>query len=581
MIRNGPAMQILVIEDDEVDFIQIKRTILKAFPDSDININWISHPDEVNLQHEIDAHDVCLIDQNMGSVSGVEVIRASADHGSFTPIILLTGDDNQEIDVKAAEFGASDYLVKSELTPTLLNRSIRFSVVQKEHARKLADFAYIDGLTGLANRTKFDQALELAINVTERAKSFLALFILDLDDFKIINDTYGHPAGDAVLKEVADRISATVRKTDTVARLGGDEFGVVLNGYTQQDDIRLLIEKILSVFTKPVQVESLRFHFKCSIGIALLSPEDIDRSAVELIRAADGALYKAKTDGKNSYAFFDPEIGEALKAIGETENDLARSIERGELELYFQPKVKANDHTISGAEALLRWNRANAENLGPSDFIPIAERSLSILKIGRWVIEETCRAQRQLIDANIAPVPVAINISPIQLRSETFADHVLATLKRFDLAPYLIEFEITETVLMQQYTHIVDHIVTLASAGCTWAIEDFGVGYSSLSLLKNIPISKIKLDKSFVQQIEASDSSRTICNIVALLAHELDLVLVAEGVEHKSQFDLLTLLAKDELQGFYFSHPLPFEDYRSMLTSKKTQIMRITDLKVG
>ena len=560
-------MRILVVEDDEVDFIQLKRTLARAFPNGDACVTWISSPSEVNLQKEIDDHDICLVDQNMGAFLGVEVIRESAAQGSFTPIILLTGEDNQKIDEQAAEVGASDYLVKSELTPTLLNRSIRFSMVQKEHTRKLADFAYVDGLTGLANRTKFDQALELAINLTERASSYLALFILDLDDFKIINDTYGHPAGDAVLKEVAGRISTTVRKTDIVARLGGDEFGVVLNGYKKQSDIRLLTEKMLSVFEEPVRFESQLFHFRCSIGIALLGPEDVERSASELIRAADGALYKAKTNGKNSYEFFDNQIGESLKAVAATENDLARSVERGELELHFQPKVRAEKLTISGSEALLRWNRRGGEPIGPSQFIPIAERSLSILKIGRWVIEEACRIQRKLIDAGIAPVPVAVNVSPIQLQSETFVDHVLETLNRFNIEPGLIEFEITETVLMQQYNHIVDRIIALADIGCTWAIDDFGVGYSSLSLLKDIPISKIKLDKSFVQQIETSDSSRKICNIVALLAHELDLILVAEGVEHKSQFDLLTLLAKDELQGFYFSHPLPADEYQKLLAS--------------
>lgn len=574
-------MRILVIEDDEVDFLQLKRTLARAFPSGDVKVTWISNPGEVNLQQEIDDHDICLVDQNMGIISGVDIIGNSAVHGSFTPIILLTGEDRQEIDEKAAEFGASDYLVKGELTPTLLNRSIRFSMVQKEHTRKLAEFAYVDGLTGLANRTKFDQGLELAIDLTERANSYLALFILDLDDFKIINDTYGHPAGDAVLKEVAHRISATVRKTDIVARLGGDEFGVVLNGYRKPNDIRLLTEKMLSVFEEPVRLKSQIFHFRCSIGIALLGPKDTERSASDLIRAADGALYKAKTNGKNSYEFFDREIGESLKAVAATESALARSVERGELELHFQPKIKAEKFTVSGAEALLRWNRHDGEPIGPSQFIPIAERSLSILDIGRWVIEEACRIQRKLIDAGIPPVPVAVNVSPIQLQSETFVDHVLETLKQFDIEPALLEFEITETVLMQQYNHIVGRIVALADIGCTWAIDDFGVGYSSLSLLKNIPISKIKLDKSFVQQIETSESSRKICNIVALLAHELDLVLVAEGVERKSQYDMLTLLAKDELQGFYFSHPLPADDYQKLLESRDDLQLDIALQKIG
>lgn len=562
-------MRVLIVDDNEDDAYFVKRVLNGAFPKDSLDVKWVQNPSEINIQQEINDNDVCLIDQNMDSISGLDIIRASTEHGSLTPTILLTGDDDRSIDEQASQCGASDYLAKNAISPALLNRSIRYSIAQRIHAKKLSEIAFVDGLTGLANRPKFDQALSLAIDTTERANSYLALFVIDLDDFKIINDTYGHPAGDAVLKEVANRISATVRKTDIVARLGGDEFAVVLNGYNQEEDIRLLTEKMLSVFEKPVQFGTQTFHFRCSMGIALLKPDDTNRAPSDLVKAADGALYKAKNSGKNSFAFYDNHIGRSQQALATIENELASATAHDELELYFQPKINASTMAISGAEALLRWNRPSGEKIGPADFIPIAERSLSILSIGKWVIEEACRVQKSLIDSGLSPVPLSVNVSPIQIQGESFVDHIVQTITDYDIDPSLIEFEITETVLMQQYKHIVDRIMAVANFGCSWAIDDFGIGYSSLSLLNSLPISKIKLDKSFVDNMEASSSSRKICNIVSLLAHELDLTLVAEGVERKTQLDLLMLLSKDELQGFYFSKGVPLSEYKTMLEDKR------------
>lgn len=558
-------MRVLVIDDDEVDFLLIERFLKRAFLNETIEISWISQPAETHLMQAIEDHDICLVDQNMGSMSGTDIIRKSTEHGSFKPIILLTGQDNEEVDKLAATIGATDYLVKNEMTATLLNRSIRFSLAQKENQKRLSTFAYRDGLTGLANRIKFDQTLELAIGTSERAGTYLALFLIDLDDFKIINDTYGHPAGDTVLKTVAKRILAMVRKTDIVARLGGDEFGVVLSGYKHEQDIKQLTDKMLRVFEEPIHFDGHCFHSKCSIGIAILKPEDENRCSSELTRAADGALYKAKSNGKNSFEFFDDQIGAVLAKTAATENALANAIDNNELELFFQPKVRADNQQICGGEALLRWNRIDADPIGPSDFIPIAERSLSIREIGRWVIEEVCRHMRTWIDAGVNIVPVSINISPIQIQTEGFVEHVTLTLKAFDIDPKLIEFEVTESVLVQQFAHLEKQVRALADIGCQWVIDDFGVGYSSLSRLKDIPISKIKLDRSFVKEIETSEASRKICNVVSLLANELDLVLVAEGVEKKSQFDMLMLLSKDEMQGFYFSRPLQASAFQVLM----------------
>ena len=562
------VLRALIVDDNEDDYEFIVRTLKGAFKGSNVDTYWVQNPDAVNIHQEIHDSDICLIDQNLGGQKGIDLIRTSTENGILTPTILLTGQHSEDIDRLASQSGASDYLVKDQISSTLLNRSIRYAIAQKEHKTKLSEAAYIDGLTGLANRPRFNQALRLAIDSTARSQSHLALFIIDLDDFKIINDTYGHPAGDAVLQEVANRISDVVRRSDIVARLGGDEFAVVLNGYSHEEDIRLIIEKMMAVFDSPVRFGTLIFHFQCSIGIAVLKPGDKKRSADELVRAADGALYKAKQSGKNSFEFFDQHMGEYIDSLAATEADLSNAIGKNELELFFQPKVNAGTMTTSGAEALLRWNR-DGPAMGPADFIPIAERSLAILSIGKWVIEQACKHQRELLDRGISVPPVSVNVSPVQVQSESFVEHIKETLAAFDIEPRLIEFEITETVLMEQHKHIIGRIEAVADLGCTWAIDDFGVGYSSLSLLNSIPMSKIKLDKSFVQKMTNCASSRKICSVVTLLAHELELSMVAEGVECQEQVDMLTLMGKDELQGFYYSKPLPFEAYAKLLQEQR------------
>ncbi|MBL4639107.1 MAG: EAL domain-containing protein [Kordiimonadaceae bacterium] len=486
-------------------------------------------------------------------------------HDLAVPLILLTGQDDDTLDDEAADSGASDYIVKGDLTPSLLKRSVRYGLAHKEHEQRLAKFAFSDGLTGLANRIKFDQSLDLAVQTTARSGTFLALVIIDLDDFKFINDTYGHAAGDTLLKELSNRLVQQVRQTDVVARLGGDEFGVIINGYKRETDIQILTNKLLAVFEKPIDFGQETFHGKGSLGVAMLAPSEKKRDSAELFRAADGALYRAKHKGKNTVVYFDQRLGETLQQSASMESALHKSVKNNELELFFQPKVNSEKLILSGAEALLRWHWKDHEQVSPAVFIPVAERSLSILEIGQWVIEETCKKMSKWKQKNLALVPIAINISPIQLQSSTFVPHLIETLEKYNIDPKLIELEITETMLMEHLEHISDRMTKLANIGCKWVIDDFGIGYSSLSRITNLPITKIKVDQSFVQMAPTSPKYKKICSIIVLLAHELDLQLVAEGVETLAHISALSLLPQDELQGYYFSKPLCARDFEVWL----------------
>jgi len=568
----GCNLLVLIIDDDEVDFLSVKRLLIKAFNTQQIEVTWIRDPAAVDLVAQLQSYDICFIDQNIGQLSGIEIIRRVTQRGNITPMVLLTGFDDQQIDNKASEYGASDYLTKDELTPQLLNRVIRFSLAQKEHAKKLTKLAYTDGLTGLYNRIKFDQSLSFALSTSNRTNTFLALLIIDLDNFKSINDNYGHQAGDKVLADISQRLQQAVRKSDIVARLGGDEFAVVFTCYKHKDDISSLKDKILEVFAEPITFEQQSLHCQASIGISVVTPEQASPGVSEVVREADNALYQIKGQGKNACLFFNPLMRDSLAKAADLERALTQAINNNELYLNFQPKVSVSDHTVCGAEALLRWRTAEGENIGPDTFIPVAERSRCILDIGRWVIEQSCRQMREWLNQGIEIVPIAVNISPLQIEEPGFAAHILQTLQKYDISPHLLELEITETALMQSLCHVTESLKDLAKIGCRWSIDDFGTGYSSLSRLNVLPITKIKIDRSFIVDIETSKPSQKICNIIIALANTLDLTVVVEGVETLAQLHCLPLAARDELQGYLFSRPLSAQDLVSYLAETKLSI---------
>lgn len=562
-------MRILVIEDDKVVFLGLKQTFSDAFPQEEHEFTWVSDPNIAEVSVKLNECDICFIDQNLGDDTGLDLLRGVGARELPVPIVLLISSEHEGIDERATDYGASDYIVKSDLSPSLLKRSVRYSLAHKENEQKLAKFAFTDGLTGLANRIKFDQTLELVVQTSARSNCYLALVLIDLDDFKMINDTFGHAAGDLLLKELSNRVKSLVRQTDVVARLGGDEFGIIINGYRQQSDIHILTDKILSVFEDPITYGKETFHGKGSLGVAILAPDEQPRDATALMRAADGALYRAKHKGKNTVIYYDQRLGETIQQSACMESALNKAIENDELELFFQPKINSETLKLSGAEALLRWHWSEHENVPPGVFIPVAERSLSILDIGKWVIEETCRKMKSWSDTDLSEIPIAINVSPIQLQSSTFVEHVTKTLEKYEIDPTLIEFEITETSLMEHVNHIADRMGKLAAIGCKWVVDDFGIGHSSLSRLTDLPIAKIKVDQTFVQQAPTSPANQKICSIIALLAHELDLCLVAEGVETLAHINALSLLPHDELQGYYFSRPLPAADFEVWLKPEK------------
>ena len=435
---------------------------------------------------------------------------------------------------------------------------------EKEAEERIAHLAYHDTLTDLANRRLFEDRLEQALRHAHRALTHTALLFVDLDRFKPINDTLGHKAGDLLLKEVARRLSSCVRDSDTAARLGGDEFAVILHS-VDQNQATHTAQRILDALSHVFRIEQHDIFIGASIGIAIYPSDGVD--VTTLVKHADIAMYQAKQAGRNTHRFFKPEMNIGALERLQLENDLRRAIEQQEFELYYQPQVDIASGRIVGAEALVRWHHPERGLLTPAAFIRTCEETGLIVPLGEWVLEQACR---QTVDWQ-AQLPegfrVAVNLSARQFQPQVL-DTVRTTLERTGASPHTLELELTESMVMQDPDIAIGLLRSMADLGILLAIDDFGTGYSSLSHLKRFPLHKLKVDRSFVQDIpgDANDAAITIATIA--LGRSLNMAVIAEGVETSEQLAFLRQHGCDQYQGYYCSHPVPATEFLKLLAKK-------------
>lgn len=433
----------------------------------------------------------------------------------------------------------------------------------QEVADRLAYLAYHDPLTNLPNRLAFESQLAQSLRSCEREGQQLALMLIDLDNFKNINDTLGHHVGDQLLQNVALRLRECVRASDLVARIGGDEFVVVLPDIESPLTAARVASKIQSNLADSYRIADHILYATPSIGISLYPIDGSDPGT--LLRNADTAMYHAKSAGRNNHQFYTARMNEAAGERLAMENELRQAIAAispasSEFSLHFQPQVETVSGRVLGVEALLRWNNAKFGQVSPMRFICIAEETGLIQPLGDWVIWETCRLIRVMKQQGVNGIRVAINISAQQLRHENLLLLVRGALACYDLLPEDIELEVTESTAMENPEMTLSILDQLAAMGIVLAIDDFGTGYSSLAYLKHLPIKRLKLDRSFVTDIETDANDAAICTATIALGHSLGLELVAEGVETETQRDFLAALGCDMLQGYLFSRPMPFDD---------------------
>jgi diguanylate cyclase (GGDEF)-like protein/PAS domain S-box-containing protein len=428
---------------------------------------------------------------------------------------------------------------------------------------EMEQLAFFDTLTGLPNRRLFRDRLERAIMAFERTNSGIALMFLDLDQFKRINDTLGHDAGDRLLKRVSSRLQQVIRKNDTIARLGGDEFTILLEKIDGAQPATMVARKIIEAMQTPFTLEGREVSVTTSIGITL-APED-GRDAGVLMKNADLAMYQAKESGRNNFQFFSQCMNEEIAQRVLLERELIEAVDQGQFELFYQPLVQMKDRRVIGVEALLRWRHPTRGILPPAAFLSVAEESSIINAIGRWVLQRACRDIKRLDQAFDSNLSVSVNLSARQFNDPDLARQMEEALNRHGLEGERLHLEITESMLLGESLNPIDMLKRLKALGVSLSIDDFGTGYSSLSYLKHFPVDQLKVDRSFVKDIPWDTDDMEITAAIIVLAHKLNLKVVAEGVETEQQLLFLQQNQCDLLQGYLFSRPLPFDALKKKL----------------
>ena len=504
--------------------------------------------------------DVVIADHSMPQFDAPTALNLLKKSGVDLPFIIVSGSIGEDIAANAMRLGAQDYLMKGNLTRLCpaIERELREAHVRRERRRAeetAQHQAYHDPLTDLPNRVMFNDRLTLALAHASRHRKMLAVLLVDLDRFKTIIDTLGHAMGDRLLRGVAERLHECLENGDTLARQGGDEFVILLPQVNRADKAVKLAQRMLEALKPSFHFGSHELHITTSIGIALYPYDGEDTDT--LLKNADTALYRAKEQGRNNYQLYTPAMNARAFERLALENSLRKALERREFLLHYQPQVQLLSGQITGTEALLRWQHPDLGLVYPAEFIPLAEETGLIVSLGEWVMRTACVQNQAWQRAGLPPMTVAVNLSARQFQHHDLVETVQRILKETEMAAQWLELEITESIAMQNADYTIVVLRELKDMGIQISMDDFGTGYSSLSYLKKFPIDTLKIDQSFVRDLNSDPSDAAIAKAVIVLAHSLKLKVIAEGVETQEQKNFLREHGCDVTQGYLFSNPLP------------------------
>ncbi|MFJ7107192.1 putative bifunctional diguanylate cyclase/phosphodiesterase [Pseudomonas sp. NPDC098740] len=519
--------------------------------------------------------DVVLLDIEMPGMSGFEVCRALKSDPELldAAVIFVSSHTQTDDELRALECGGVDFIQKPLNIP-VARAHIKAHIALRNEAKRLANH---DALTGLPNRILLQDRTEQALQKARRNHSRVAMLLLDLDNFKVINDSMGHSVGDLVLQEVALRLSRSLRVVDTLSRQGGDEFILLLPEVIGFDAVGDFAERVLATISSPFSIQANRYDLSASIGISVF-PEDSD-DLESLYRHADSAMYQAKLSGRNRYCFFSLHIESSMRARHLLERHMRTALEDGVFEVFYQAKVDARQNQVIGLEALIRWRNHDGVLVSPVDFIPLAEETGLIIPIGKYVLLQACNDARVLRELG-HDISISVNISVVQFREESFLDMVKGVLAESGLEAESLELEITEGVLARDIDNARETLFHLKALGVRISIDDFGTGYSSLAYLKRFPIDVLKIDQSFVRDMLTDKSDSAIIEAIIKLGQALGLELVAEGVETQEQANALLRQGCQIMQGYLYCRPIPFAQICSFLSSGlKVNVMHADKLQ--
>jgi diguanylate cyclase (GGDEF)-like protein/PAS domain S-box-containing protein len=545
IIAFDSAAEGMVITDADMRVIAINRgfTSITGYTEAEVlgHVTYEVDPEHMSAEHH---HEVMSSLQNEGRWRGeLENQRKNGEH--FSELVTFTA-------VKDSDGKTVNYVgVFSDNSET------------KQVQNTLHEMVNHDSLTNLPNRRLLNELTGHALRRAEREKTSVAILFIDLDRFKAINDTLGHPVGDKLLVEVSNRLNELMRDSDTVARLGGDEFVVMMDSLRDVEDASRVAKKIVSSLQQEFLIDGKDIFIGASVGISVF-PGDGD-DVEDLLKAADIAMYRVKSEGKNNYRFYSPDLSDNAVERFQMETELRRAIERKQFKVYYQPQVSLATGRIVGTEALVRWRHPKLGIVSPAKFIPLAEETGLVVDIGEWVLREAARQIVAWEAEGLELGSVSVNISGVQVQRSNFADTVYGILVETGCDPAKLELEITESVVMHNTEYVISVFGRIKEPGVRLAIDDFGTGYSSLSYLKRLPLDKLKIDQSFVREITFDEDDRAIANAVIALARSLGLKVIAEGVETVEQADMLTEMGCDDAQGYLFGKAVEAQEFAQML----------------
>lgn len=595
--------RILVVDDDAIDRRHTARILTEIFG-AELSLEFATSWDEAMAAVVANAHDIYIIDHFLGLGTGLEIVDSAGPSADGRIFILLTGKENRKVDVAATRAGVADFIVKKDLNAMRLERSLRYAYASMAQKQKLVEqagelrrakaeieadaqkqrllardlkrtqdqltealmraerserryrwLAQHDLLTKIPNRALFAEKLREGLRQASRSGRKLALLLLDINRFKWINDSFGHQIGDEFLVEVVERLTMTLRETDIVARVGGDEFAVIATNLDDENAASVVAEKIVFALSKPYTISGNHIESGASVGIAMLE-ERGSKDAEVMIQEADSALYRAKLSERSAFHFYDDALDEEVQRTLLLKRELPLAREYGELSLVFQPKVRLTNGAVSGVEALTRWNHRTLGAVSPAEFIPISESTGQIIPLSAWVLEEALKTAASWQGTICRDVPIALNLSALQLKQVSLVSDVQQLLERYAVDPANLELEITETAALDNLELAIKQLNQLRALGIKISIDDFGTGYSSLALATRLPADCLKIDISFVANMLNDQAATAAVDSTVALARSLGIRTVAEGIETEEQATYLRRRGCDEGQGYLFAKPL-------------------------
>ncbi len=571
-MEDSEKINVLIVDDRPENLLALGEIL----NDSELNIIKAESGNEtlaLTLEHNF---ALILLDVQMPDMDGFEVaeLLRGKKETNHIPIIFVTAiSKEQKYIFKGYDSGAVDYLFKP-IDPDIIVSKVRIFVelyrqkkLIEEQTNSLERLAFYDPLTHLPNRTLFFDRFTQALAHAKRSNSIVALLSMDLDRFKKVNDSLGHDVGDLLLKEVSERFKGFLRSGDTVARLGGDEFAIILSDNSTAYNVSIVAQKIIDTISEPFHLKDYTCSVGTSIGIAVYPSDGNDIE--HLTKSADIAMYHAKNEGRNNYQFYSENLNVNTIERLAFENELHKAIDNKEFILFYQPVFEPHRKKIVSMEALIRWQHPSRGLLQPGDFIPLAEETGYIKKIGIWVAQRACKQIKEWQKAGYKDIRVAINVSAQQFSQKDGMKSISRIIKEEEISPGCLELELTESCILENEDNATVTMHELRNLGIHHAIDDFGTGYSSLKFIKQLPINKIKIDRSFVKDITENKDDSAIVTAIIAMAHSLQLKVVAEGVETKEQLDYLNRLGCDEIQGYYFSTPLPVDELEELMSEEK------------